>query len=184
LFDAARVAAGIDEWPDNALRHSFASYHVAHFKDAKSLALEMGHIDSGMLFNNYRALVKPAEAERYWEIRPTPAAKIYPMVPKPQPARANLDRRVVNKVLSLIAACLFSASAFAGEMGECDVEIEPDHIVLTANPYAPPKPGDPLYDAAKESELCKLQSDGSRVIRLYRAGVFYAYAQAQEGGAQ
>jgi integrase len=76
LFDAARVAAGIAEWPDNALRHSFASYHVAHFKEAKALALEMGHIDSGMLFNHYRALVKPKEAGRYWSIRPLATKKV------------------------------------------------------------------------------------------------------------
>jgi len=76
LFDTARVAAGIAEWPDNALRHSFASYHVAHFKDAKALALEMGHIDSGMLFNHYRALVKPKEAARYWSIRPLATKKV------------------------------------------------------------------------------------------------------------
>src|SRR5262249_822853 len=31
LFVQAREAAGIKEWPDNALRHSFASYHLAHF---------------------------------------------------------------------------------------------------------------------------------------------------------
>jgi integrase len=80
LFDAARVAAGIAEWPDNALRHSFASYHVAHFKDAKALALEMGQIDSGMLFNHYRALVKPKEAARYWNIFPTPVSKVVPMI--------------------------------------------------------------------------------------------------------
>jgi integrase len=76
LFDQAREAAGFDEWPDNALRHSFASYHVAHFKDAKALALEMGHIDSGMLFNHYRALVKPKEADRYWRIRPVAMKKV------------------------------------------------------------------------------------------------------------
>jgi integrase len=80
LFDDARVAAGIADWPDNALRHSFASYHVVHFKDAKSLALEMGHSDSGMLFNHYRALVKPKEAERYWNIRPETSAKVVPLV--------------------------------------------------------------------------------------------------------
>jgi len=70
LFEQARKDSGIKEWPDNALRHSFASYHVAHFKDAKGLALEMGHTDSGMLFNHYRALVRPKEAERYWNIKP------------------------------------------------------------------------------------------------------------------
>jgi integrase len=72
LFDAARTAAAIDEWPDNALRHSFASYHLAHFKNAAALALEMGHTDSGMIFNHYRQLVRPKEAERYWNIKPLP----------------------------------------------------------------------------------------------------------------
>lgn len=76
LFEEARAAAGITEWPDNALRHSFASYHVAHFKDAKALALEMGHVDSGVLFNHYRALVKPKEAERYWNIKPVVSKKV------------------------------------------------------------------------------------------------------------
>ena len=76
LFEQAREAAGITDWPDNALRHSFASYHVAHFKDAKGLALEMGHIDSGMLFNHYRALVKPKEAARYWNIKPIVTKKV------------------------------------------------------------------------------------------------------------
>jgi integrase len=43
LFDNAREAAGIHEWPRNGLRHSFASYHLAKFKDAAALALELGH---------------------------------------------------------------------------------------------------------------------------------------------
>jgi integrase len=72
LFKQSRLAAGVTDWPDNALRHSFASYHVAHFKDAKGLALEMGHTDSGILFNHYRALVRPKEAERYWSLKPLP----------------------------------------------------------------------------------------------------------------
>lgn len=64
LFEDAREAAGIAEWPDNALRHSFASYHLAHIKDAKSLALEMGHMNPGTTFAHYRQLVKPKEAGR------------------------------------------------------------------------------------------------------------------------
>ncbi len=79
LFLAARKAAGIKKWPSNALRHSFASYHLAHFKDAAALALEMGHTDSGIIFNHYRQLVKPKEAERYWNIAPAKADKIVQM---------------------------------------------------------------------------------------------------------
>jgi integrase len=80
LFNAARTAAGIAEWPDNALRHSFASYHLAHFKDVAALALEMGHTDGGMIFEHYRQLVKPKEAERYWNIRPAAKEKIVPLM--------------------------------------------------------------------------------------------------------
>jgi integrase len=69
-FEQARVAAGILKWPDNALRHSFASYHLALFKNASSTALELGHHDTRVTFAHYRELVKPKEAERYWKIRP------------------------------------------------------------------------------------------------------------------
>jgi integrase len=75
-FDAARTTAKITDWPDNALRHSFASYHLAHFQDAASLALEMGHTDTDMVFNHYRQIVRPKEAERYWSIRPAREANI------------------------------------------------------------------------------------------------------------
>ncbi len=74
LMEAARGAAGVEEWPANALRHGFASYHLAHFADSAALALEMGHTDSGMIFEHYRQLVKPKEAARYWQLRPSAAA--------------------------------------------------------------------------------------------------------------
>jgi integrase len=71
-WGALREAAGIKDWPGNALRHSFASYHLAHFRDAAALALEMGHTDSGMIFGHYRQLVRPKDAERYWNLKPLP----------------------------------------------------------------------------------------------------------------
>jgi integrase len=62
--------AGIEEWPKNALRHSFASYHLAMYKDAGKTALELGHHNQDMLFRNYRQLVKPAQAAQFWQIVP------------------------------------------------------------------------------------------------------------------
>jgi integrase len=67
---ADRRAAGIATWPANGLRHSFASYHLAHFRDVKDLALEMGHTRSEVTFRHYRELVTPSEAERFWRIAP------------------------------------------------------------------------------------------------------------------
>jgi integrase len=75
LLMAAREAAGIVEWPPNALRHSFASYHLARFSDAAALALELGHTSSSLVFQHYRQLVKPKDAERYWKIAPAVSGK-------------------------------------------------------------------------------------------------------------
>ena len=74
MLEATRVAAGIKHWPSNALRHSFASYHLAHFNDAAALALELGHTDAGLVFQHYRQIVKPKDAERYWNLSPTAGA--------------------------------------------------------------------------------------------------------------
>ncbi len=70
LFNAARKAAGIGDWPANALRHSFASYHLGHFNDAAALALELGHTNSNLVFKHYREIVKPVDAALYWKIKP------------------------------------------------------------------------------------------------------------------
>jgi integrase len=80
LFEQARHVAGIVDWPQNALRHSFASYHLAHFKNAASTALELGHHDSRVTFAHYRELVKPKEAARYWKLRPVKGSKVVAMV--------------------------------------------------------------------------------------------------------
>lgn len=61
-------------WPQNALRHSFGSYHIARFNDAARLALEMGN-SPAMIFKHYRELVKLKEAERYWKIAPAAPSK-------------------------------------------------------------------------------------------------------------
>ena len=62
------------------LATQFASYHLAHFKDAASTALELGHHYSRITFAHYRELVKPKEAERYWDITPATTEKIVPLV--------------------------------------------------------------------------------------------------------
>jgi integrase len=75
LFESACEKAGIIEWPQNALRHGFASYHLARFNNAALLALELGHTNSNLVFQHYRQLVKPKQAERYWKIAPASAGK-------------------------------------------------------------------------------------------------------------
>jgi integrase len=59
------------KWASNGLRHSFASYHLAKHSDFNGLALQLGHRTTKMLFDHYREVVTPLEAERYWQIRPS-----------------------------------------------------------------------------------------------------------------
>jgi integrase len=69
-LDRVREASGLLKWPNNGLRHSFASYRLAAIHDAPRVASELGHTSPQMLYSTYRELVLPEEAERYWEIKP------------------------------------------------------------------------------------------------------------------
>ena len=75
---AVREAAGIKKWPDNGMRHSFVSYRLADTGNAAQTALESGH-GQAILFSNYREIVKPKDAKRYFSIRPVGKRKIIPI---------------------------------------------------------------------------------------------------------
>ena len=92
LFEAARAAAGFTDWPENALRHSFASYHLARFENAGATALQLGHRDSRTTFEHYRELVRPKEAARYWQISPARESKVV----VPMRTRGDLNAPIVK----------------------------------------------------------------------------------------
>ena len=73
----AEIATGITlrPWPDNAARHSFASYALAKEQDLSGLALEMGNSPS-IILKHYRELVRPKAAEAYWNIFPGASPKV------------------------------------------------------------------------------------------------------------
>lgn len=48
-----RGAAGFVRWVPDVLRHSFASYHAAYFRNLPQLQLEMGHRDLALLRTRY-----------------------------------------------------------------------------------------------------------------------------------
>ncbi len=70
-FRRTYQAAGIDPWPNNALRHSYATYHLALHQDAARTALQLGHATTTMLFQNYRNLATQKEAKSYFDLTPT-----------------------------------------------------------------------------------------------------------------
>lgn len=60
-------------WPQNGLRHSFASYHFAKYRNENDTAAMMGNSPQ-MIFQHYRELVRPAEAQKFFNLMPPPDA--------------------------------------------------------------------------------------------------------------
>jgi integrase len=67
------------EWPNNALRHSYATYRLAITADAPRVALEMGNSPQ-KLITNYRELAGVEEAEGWFNISPEPRPLERPIV--------------------------------------------------------------------------------------------------------
>ena len=70
---ALRKAAGWSKetahpWRQDVCRHTFATYHAAHFRNFAALQMEMGHRDSGLLRTRYIYATHGADgnAERYF----------------------------------------------------------------------------------------------------------------------
>ncbi len=70
-WHAVRMAAGFSVWHPDTLRHTFASYHLKHFKDFNQLMLEMGHADASLLRTRYLNMrgVTAESAAAFWQVR-------------------------------------------------------------------------------------------------------------------
>ena len=67
------------EWKGNALRHSYASYRFAQTGDAGRVAGECGN-SAAVIHRHYRELVKPADAQRWFDVKPAEApGNVLPM---------------------------------------------------------------------------------------------------------
>jgi integrase len=62
-------------WPNNCLRHSFASYRLAATADVARTSLELGN-SPAKLFGHYRELVSPDEAIAWFQIGPKRAKNV------------------------------------------------------------------------------------------------------------
>ena len=71
LSRAGVPCPSLEDWPNDCLRHTFASMHYGAFKNAHETAEQMGHAGSlRMFFRHYRNRVKEAEALAFWDLRP------------------------------------------------------------------------------------------------------------------
>ena len=71
------------KWKANALRHSYASFRFAQTGDAGRVAGELGN-SASVVHRHYRELVKPADAERWFAVKPEGPANVLAL-----PAAAN-----------------------------------------------------------------------------------------------
>ena len=70
-----RLAPAGDSWGNdaahNVMRHTYATMHVAAFRDAPATALNLGHSGgTDLLERHYRGLVSRATGAAYWRIEP------------------------------------------------------------------------------------------------------------------
>jgi integrase len=75
LLGAARVAAKIKDWPHDALRHSYGTYHYGKHRNAALTQGQMGHTNARIFFKHYRKPIKKAVADKYWKIVPAAVGK-------------------------------------------------------------------------------------------------------------
>ena len=63
---ALRRLAGFRRWVPDVLRHTFAGYHLRHFRSYSALQYEMGHRDSNLLRTRYVSMGRVGDAAAFW----------------------------------------------------------------------------------------------------------------------
>lgn len=69
-WNALRQDAGFSHnWVPDVCRHTFASYHAAHFRNLPELQLEMGHRDCNLLRSRYMMPTLQHHAAQFWQVK-------------------------------------------------------------------------------------------------------------------
>ena len=72
FFEQMRDGLGIEEWPQDCLRHDYGTYRFKVLGSFGVLADEMGNSEA-IIRQRYQRSVSQSEADAYWLIMPTPA---------------------------------------------------------------------------------------------------------------
>ncbi len=67
---ALRARAGLERWPQDAPRRTYASCWLAAYSDVNRLNNLMGHTSPAMLWRHYHKAVTQREAASFWKIEP------------------------------------------------------------------------------------------------------------------
>jgi len=86
LENAGGFAGNLRNWPQDCLRHTFASMHSAAFKNDGDTSQQLGHGGSLKVFQrHYRDRVEESEAKAFGEIYPPPEKIV--MMPHSSPTK-------------------------------------------------------------------------------------------------
>jgi site-specific recombinase XerC len=75
LRTRVKGANGAFAYPQNAMRHSFAGYHLANHEDAIKTAFLLGHPNPNLLHSTYKELTSKQQAAQFWNILPEKLAQ-------------------------------------------------------------------------------------------------------------
>ena len=71
--------AGVDKWPNDVARHTFATAHYTQFGDAAQTLSQMGHFEGPQTFvRHYKGMMTNKDAAAFWAIEPSRTAVILP----------------------------------------------------------------------------------------------------------
>lgn len=87
---ALRKKAKFDQWPQDVLRHTYASNHLAANENVGRLLLNLGHTSPAMLWKHYHQAVTTKDAKQFWSLYPRRKSK-------PRPPRKAAKRRRASK---------------------------------------------------------------------------------------
>lgn len=63
-----REILGVEQWPNNCLRHSYKSYHIAFYENLELTRFQMGHSHSNTTKYKYGAARFKSRAEEWWAL--------------------------------------------------------------------------------------------------------------------
>lgn len=78
------------DYPQNAMRHCFCSYHIAEFRDSAKTAMMLGHPNASLLYKTYYELVNVQDAHRFWRVVPESVKAAWEQRAREEEGRARL----------------------------------------------------------------------------------------------
>lgn len=72
--------AGVESWPVDVARHTFATAHYVEYQDASKTMSQLGHFGNPSTFTrHYKGLLSRKEASEFWSITPSKKGEIIRM---------------------------------------------------------------------------------------------------------